>query len=85
MLDHLTILQTQNIEWIEQWRWQQEEKMIAEKGSGMTREQIGKFVGPYIPFTWLIYDGIERNLGKADSVLEIGEDHLPVSISNSQF
>jgi pantothenate kinase-related protein Tda10 len=69
----------EDIRWIASWRVEQEERMKAVKGEGMSEGQIQEFVKPYIPFTWLYYD--QQSRIKADCELVIGEDHLPRSLN----
>ena len=77
--DNKTRMLGEDIRWIASWRVEQEERMKAVKGEGMSEGQIHEFVKPYIPFTWLYYDRESRI--KADCELVIGEDHLPRSLN----
>ena len=77
--DNRTRMLGEDIRWIASWRVEQEERMKAVKGEGMSEGQIHEFVKPYIPFTWLYYDRESRI--KADCELVIGEDHLPRSLN----
>ena len=54
--------------------------MKAVKGSGMTREEVIKFVKPYNIFTQLFRHQIERSTQGYDCVVEVGRNHLPISI-----
>jgi pantothenate kinase-related protein Tda10 len=80
LFDHHTCMLGGNIQWIEGWRKEQEEKLIALKGSGMTAEEIEAFVAPYIPFTWLYFHPETRAKIKIDSLLNIDQNHLPTGI-----
>ncbi|KAJ3316384.1 hypothetical protein HDV06_003737, partial [Boothiomyces sp. JEL0866] len=48
-LDYFVQLKTNNIDVIYEWRWEQEEKMIKEKGSGMDKSQVKDFVDRFMP------------------------------------
>jgi len=80
LFDNKTFMIGKNIEWIEEWRAEQEQRMILTKGGGMTRKEVHEFVKPYIPFTYLIYDHTEKNESGVNCSLRIGWNHLPEDI-----
>jgi len=78
LIDNTTLMLGEDIQWIAEWRIEQEERMKAVKGVGMSVAQIKEFIKPYIPFTWLYYD-LELDTA-ADCALSIGRDHLPTAL-----
>jgi len=77
LFDNITVMSGKKIEWIEEWRAEQEERLIAVKGSGMTREEIHEFVKPFIPFTYLFYNQVTGTKENIDCLLTIGRNHIP--------
>ncbi|KAK7956921.1 D-glycerate 3-kinase [Apiospora aurea] len=49
MFDAFIHLDAEDLEWVYDWRLEQEVNLIRERGSGMTREQVVKFVDAYYP------------------------------------
>jgi len=80
LFDNKTYMLGKNIEWIKEWRAEQEERLITNKGCGMTREEIHEFIKPFIPFTYLFYDKIAKSNDEIDCFLTIGREHLPEEI-----
>ena len=80
LLNNKTILLGKNIKWIEQWRIEQEKRMIARKKKGMTNKKIKEFIKPYIPFTYLFYDRAAKNKKDINCLLTIKKNHLPEKI-----
>ena len=80
LFDNKTFMLGKKIEWIEEWRAEQEERLINSKGSGMTRKEIHEFIKPFIPFTYLFYDKVARTKENMDCLLTIGREHLPEEI-----
>ncbi len=78
--DHNTALIGKDIRWVGQWREEQEDRLKAHKGEGMSSAAIQDFIRPYIPFTWLYYDRLKSHPEEVESLMEIGEDHLPVNL-----
>ncbi|MBR9690195.1 hypothetical protein GOV08_00750 [Candidatus Woesearchaeota archaeon] len=83
LFDNKTVMLAKNIEWVEQWRAEQEERMIKAKGSGMTREQIHEFVKPYLPYTWLLYDKAAQEKEGVYTLMLVGWNHLPMNLKSS--
>lgn len=80
LFDNRTVLLGKNIEWIKEWREEQEERLISSKGSGMTSHEIAEFIKPFIPFSYLLYDEAVRSERNIDCLLTIEKDHLPEDI-----
>ena len=80
LLNNKTVLLGKNIKWIEDWRIEQEKRMIAQKKKGMTNNEIKEFIKPYIPFTYFFYDRITKNKRNIDCLLIIKKNHLPEKI-----
>lgn len=80
LLDNKTVMLGKNIKWIEGWRVEQEKRMVARKKTGMTVDEIKKFIKPYIPFTYLFYNLIAKNKKSVNCLLIIGKNHLPEKI-----
>ncbi|KAK8010536.1 hypothetical protein PG990_009501 [Apiospora arundinis] len=49
LFDAFIHIDAEDLEWVYDWRLEQEVNLIQEKGSGMTREQVVKFVDAYYP------------------------------------
>lgn len=69
-LDHLVMLKPSSSDLHLKWRLQQEKELKLKKGSGMSKEQVRKFVEPYLPFTYVCYEKV-----KADAKILIDEGH----------
>lgn len=69
-LDYFIMLKSDSPDLHARWRYQKEEKMKKEKGSGMSKEQIKNYVDIFLPFTYVCYE--ECN---PDITLLINKDH----------
>jgi D-glycerate 3-kinase len=78
LLDNKTIMLGKNIKWVEEWRIEQEKKMIKKTKNGMAVKKIKEFIKPYIPFTYLYYDKLNKK--DVNCLLTIGKNHLPEKI-----
>jgi D-glycerate 3-kinase len=58
LFDGLVWLSAENINFVYEWRLQQEHAMIAALGTGMTDEQIKNFVDGYMPAYEMYIDGL---------------------------
>ncbi|ANZ75008.1 BA75_03017T0 [Komagataella pastoris] len=54
--DTQIVLKTNSVENVRTWRLEQEHKLIAEKGMGMTDEQVQAFIDRYMPAYYLYYE-----------------------------
>ncbi|MBN4070972.1 hypothetical protein JYT72_00550 [Crocinitomix catalasitica] len=81
LIDNNTCMLGGDIRWIEGWRKDQEERLIALKGTGMTPDEVRQFVAPYIPFTWLYFDPETRSNMQIDCLLNIMQNHQPENLS----
>lgn len=63
-------------EWVYEWRIEQEEKLIEERGSGMTEEEVRAFVDRYMP----VYECWDAT---GDVRVELDKNRQIVSISGS--
>lgn len=61
-------------EWVYEWRIEQEEKLIQERGSGMTEDEVRAFVDRYMP----VYECWDAT---GDVRVELDRDRQIVSIS----
>jgi len=61
-IDYLIMLQPDSSHLHFHWRLQQEKELKKRTGSGMSKEQIDKFVSPYLPFTYVCYERLKPNL-----------------------
>lgn len=61
-LHYLVILQPTSLELHKKWRLQQERELKQKTGKGMTKKEIGEFVEPYLPFTYLCYEKMKPNV-----------------------
>ncbi|EGW33756.1 uncharacterized protein SPAPADRAFT_134377 [Spathaspora passalidarum NRRL Y-27907] len=59
--DKFIVLCTNSIDNVYTWRLQQEKELIKQKGSGMTDEQVEKFVDRYMPMYILYYEHLCSN------------------------
>lgn len=50
------------MEWVYSWRAEQEAQLRRETGSGMSEEQVEKFVDAYYPAYELFTDGVRRGV-----------------------
>lgn len=81
LLDNRTLIAGENIELLEEWRAEQEERLIAAKGSGMTQEEIHEFVKPLIPFAYFSCEEISETGNRIDCIMTIGKGHIPERIN----
>jgi D-glycerate 3-kinase len=58
LLDAFIHISAQELEWVYEWRLQQEAGLRRETGQGMTDEQVVKFVDAYYPAYELYSDGV---------------------------
>lgn len=73
-LDDLTLLAAPDFDVVRAWRAEQERKLRARTGAGMTDDQIGRFVAHYERLTrWILADAPAR----ADWVVPLGADRAP--------
>lgn len=80
LFDNKTFMLGKKIEWVQEWRTKQEEKLIATKGSGMTGEEFNRYLKPHIPFTYFVHERISRTTDGVDCLLTIGKNHIPEGI-----
>ncbi len=69
-IDYMIMLKPDSSRLHFQWRWQQEKELKKKTGRGMTKQQVERFVQPYLPFTYACYEKV-----KADAVLRIDKEH----------
>ncbi|RYP46313.1 hypothetical protein DL769_011403 [Monosporascus sp. CRB-8-3] len=62
LFDAFVHIDAENTEWVYDWRLEQEVKLRAEKGTGMTDEQVVKFVDAYYPAYELFTDKLRKGL-----------------------
>jgi D-glycerate 3-kinase len=58
MLDYMVMIKPDSSSVHKKWRALQEYRMKKSGKSGMNETQVGRFVEPYLPFTYLCYDKI---------------------------
>lgn len=76
-LDKKTILLGEDIRLVEQWRVEQEQRLRATRGEGMSDDEVRRFIRPYIPLAYLIDSVTRGDERRNDSILTIGPDHRP--------
>ncbi len=69
-LDFLVLFKPDSPNLHQKWRWQQERQLKRKTGKGMNQTEINRFVGLYLPFTYLCYD-----LLKPDVKVFIDKNH----------
>lgn len=69
-IDYLIMLQPDAAQLHFKWRWQQEQDLRKATGRGMSRKEVERFVAPFLPFTYLIYEKV-----KPDMLLHINRKH----------
>ncbi|RYP15181.1 hypothetical protein DL766_009480 [Monosporascus sp. MC13-8B] len=62
LFDAFVHIDAEDTEWVYDWRLEQEVKLRAEKGTGMTDEQVVKFVDAYYPAYELFTDKLREGL-----------------------
>lgn len=76
IIDSLVMLKAPNMDVIQDWRWLQEEKLIASSGNHgeglMSEKQIAEFIQHYERLT---RHGLSEMPGRAELVYHIGKDH----------
>jgi len=80
ILDSNTFIFAKNASWTTNWRKEQEKKLIALRGQGMSDKEVNKFVKPFIPFNYFIYEELVQNNNKTHCLIEVGRDHTPKTI-----
>lgn len=62
-------------EWVYKWRIEQEEKLIKERGSGMTEDQVRAFVDRYMPVyeCWDATGDVRVQLDRERQIVSISE------------
>lgn len=78
-------LDAHNINYVYQWRLQQEHAMIASKGSGMTDEQVGQFVDGYMPAYELYLEKLRKSYWGPTLRLQLGSDRQVVVCDKFKF
>lgn len=74
-LDRLVLLQAPGFEVVRGWRAEQEAKLRAKTGAGMTESEVGRFIQHYERLTrWILEEMPER----ADWVIPLTADRSPV-------
>ena len=86
LIDRLVFLKTPSLAKVVQWRIKQERALRARTGRGMSDEQIGEFIRPY-----MLLSGIHglQILGDchyrlASTIVELGEDQLPHRVTDCE-
>jgi D-glycerate 3-kinase len=83
-LDYLVMLKAPTMEAIENWRWLQEQKLIAasqDKGEGlMNQAQVKHFIQHYERLTRHL---LEEMPARADMVFHLNEDHEVAAVSGA--
>lgn len=69
-LDVLVMLRPDDKDLHKTWRFEKERAMRSQKGAGMSREQIDRYVDLYLPFTYLCYERAEP-----DVVISVNAGH----------
>lgn len=62
LFDAFIHVDAEDTEYVYEWRRQQEQQLRQEKGSGMTDEQVVKFVDAYYPAYELFSDGVRNGI-----------------------
>jgi len=74
-LDRLVLLQAPGFEVVRGWRTEQEAKLRARSGGGMSDAEIGQFIQHYERLTrWIL----EEMPGRADWVVKLSPDRTPI-------
>jgi D-glycerate 3-kinase len=78
LFDSFIHIDAEDTEYVYEWRLQQEAQLRAERGTGMTDEQVVKFVDAYYPAYELFADGVRKGIfsGKSGCQLRlvVGKD-----------
>ncbi|KAJ4389687.1 hypothetical protein N0V93_007159 [Gnomoniopsis smithogilvyi] len=82
LFDAFIHIDAENTEYVYKWRLQQEQQLRRERGTGMTDEQVVKFVDAYYPAYELFSDGVRGGifLGRSGCQLRlvVGQDRLVI-------
>lgn len=62
LFDAFIHIDAEDTEYVYDWRLQQEHQLIRERGTGMTNEQVVKFVDAYYPAYELFSDGVRKGI-----------------------
>lgn len=62
LFDAFIHIDAEDTEYVYEWRRQQERQLRQERGSGMTDEQVVKFVDAYYPAYELFSDGVRNGI-----------------------
>lgn len=62
LFDAFIHIDAENTEYVYDWRLQQEQQLRRQRGTGMTDEQVVKFVDAYYPAYELFSDGVRRGI-----------------------
>lgn len=62
LLDYLVMLKADSPEVHKKWRLLQEKRLKAERGMGMSKQEVHAFVEPFLPFTYVCYDLIRPDV-----------------------
>jgi len=77
-LDRLVLLQAPGFEVVRSWRAEQEAKLRARTGQGMSDAQVGQFVQHYERLTrWIL----EEMPGRADWTIRLNPDRTPIPLT----
>jgi len=79
-IDNKTLLVGKNIQFIRDWRAEQEEELRHITGEGMSDEEIGDFVKPFIPFSYFSSTVARRTNGEHSCILTLGKNHIPTKV-----
>ncbi|KAM7218988.1 putative kinase [Rhypophila decipiens] len=66
LLDAFIHIDAEDLSWVYDWRLEQESQLRKETGSGMTDEQVVRFVDGYYPAYELYGDGVREGVFKGD-------------------
>ena len=67
-IDCLVHLDTQDFNVVYTWRLEQEHAMLADRGVGMSDDEVREFVDGYVPAYELYLDGLRRGVWSRDGV-----------------
>lgn len=82
MFDAFIHIDAEDIEYVYEWRVQQEQQLRKERGTGMTDEQVVKFVDAYYPAYELFSDGVRTGIFSdrkgSQLSLVVGKDRMVI-------
>jgi D-glycerate 3-kinase len=61
-INYKVMLKPDSVKCHKEWRYWQEQELLAKKGEGMSKSRINSFVEPFLPFTYLCYEKIKPNV-----------------------